>query len=244
MIAGLTEQRTRFANRRARPAVIVRSRTVRKAEAQLLLAKWTASQASLGETEADLHSIRLSVAKKTEAAAKSAAGRAEIAANLPPLRESEVAKAAEYQRLSIGRDELDREEERIRDALERLETQQEQIGRDMARETDLRDDATAANSRLGEEIIELQKQIDEATHSVKLPLWNWKLPVKHVSPMPSCRGQCQGARCGNNKSCTGQSYWRSEQPEKCCRKRVPRLTLKEGRTGEDRAGSFLTAETI
>ena len=33
----------------------------------------------------------------------------------------------------------------------------------MARETDLRDDATAANSRLGEEIIELQKQIDEVT---------------------------------------------------------------------------------
>ncbi len=164
VIAGLTEQRDSL-RKQARQANRYRSVAdrIRKAEAQFLLAKWTANEARLGETEADLHRIRLSVSKKTEAASKSAAGRAEIAATLPPLREAEVAKAAEYQRLSIGRYELDREEERIFKALERLQTQQEQIGRDMAREIDLRDDATAANIRLSEEIIELQKQIDVAT---------------------------------------------------------------------------------
>jgi chromosome segregation protein len=164
VIAGLIEQRDSL-RKQARQASRYRSVAdrIRKAEAQLLLAKWTGGETSLGNCEADLHSIRLSVADKTEAAAKSATRRAELAATLPPLREAEVAKAAEYQRLSIGRDELDREEERIRDALAKLQTQQEQIGRDMARETELRDDATAASGRLSQEIIGLQKQIDEAT---------------------------------------------------------------------------------
>ena len=164
VIAGLIEQRDSL-RKQARQASRYRSVAdrIRKAEAQLLLAKWTAGETSLGNCEADLRSIRLSVANKTEAAAKSATRRAELAATLPPLREAEVAKAAEYQRLSIGRDGLDHEEERIRDALAKMQTQKEQIGRDMSRETELRDDATAASGKLGQEIIELQKQIDEAT---------------------------------------------------------------------------------
>ena len=93
---------------------------IRKAEAQLLLAKWTAAEKNFSECEASLHNIRLIVAEKTQTAAKSATQRAELAAALPPLRELEVSKAAEYQRLLIRRDEIDREEERIRDALEKL----------------------------------------------------------------------------------------------------------------------------
>ena len=164
VIAGLIEQRDSL-RKQARQASRYRSVAdrIRKAEAQLLLAKWTAGETSLGNCDADLHSTRLSVADKTEAAAKSATRRAELAATLPRLREAEVAKAAEYQRLSISRNELDREEERILDALAKLQTQQEQIGRDMARETELHDDATAASGRLSQEIIGLQKQIDEAT---------------------------------------------------------------------------------
>ncbi len=163
VIAGLTEQRDSL-RKQARQASRYRSVAdrIRKAEAQLLLARWTASEADFDKCEADLHSTRLSVAKKTEAAAKSATSRAELAATLPPLREAEVAKAAEYQRLSIGRDELDREEERIRDAMEKLKTQQKQIDRDMSRETELRDDAIAAHNRLDEEINQLEKQINQA----------------------------------------------------------------------------------
>ena len=133
-------------------------------------------------TEADLHSIRLSVAE-TEAWRK-VAGRAEIAATLPPLREAEVAKAAEYQRLSIGRDELDREEERTR-MPRKAQTQQEQIGCDMARETDLRDDATAATGRFARRSSSCKNRLMRQHHSVKLPIWGWKLPVRApVSPMP------------------------------------------------------------
>ncbi len=164
VIASLIEQRESM-RKQARQANRYKSvaEGIRKAEAHLLLAKWTTSERSLGDCEADLHRIQLSVAKKTEAAAKSATSRTELAAALPPLRAAEVAKAAEYQRLLIGRDELDREEERIRNALEKLQNQQEQIGHDMVRETELLDDATAASSRLAEELIGLQKQIDQVT---------------------------------------------------------------------------------
>ncbi len=163
VIANLSEQRDSL-RKQARQASRYRSVAdrIRKAEAQLLLAKWTAAEKNFSECEASLHNIRLIVAEKTQAAAKSATQRAELAASLPPLRELEVSKAAEYQRLLISRDELDREEERIRGALEKLRTQQAQISSDMTRETELRDDATTANSRLSDEIIQLEEQIGGA----------------------------------------------------------------------------------
>ena len=164
VIAGLIEQRDSL-RKQARQAS--RYRTVadriRKAEAQLLLAKWTAAEAGLAECEAELRDIRLTVAEKTEIAAKGAAKRAELAATLPPLREEEANKAAEYQRLVIGRDELDREEERLLEAVEKLRAQQQQIASDIERETALRDDAVDADKRLGDELVALQEQIDSAT---------------------------------------------------------------------------------
>ena len=53
-----------------------------------------------------------SLAERTEAA-QPVHARTEKAAALPELRETEVARAAEFQRLAIGRDELDREEARV-----------------------------------------------------------------------------------------------------------------------------------
>jgi len=163
VIAGLIEQRDSL-RKQARQASRYRSVAdrIRKAEAQLLLAKWTKVESELASCEADLHAIKLAVAAKTEAAASSAATRAELAATLPPLRETEASKAAEYQRLLLGREELDREEVRVREALEKLRAQQEQIGRDMARETALRDDARNAQDGLGTEIATFSQQIDAA----------------------------------------------------------------------------------
>ena len=163
VIAGLIEQRDSL-RKQARQASRYRSVAdrIRKAEAQLLLALWSNGQADLAKCEQELQAVRLDVAAKTEAAANSATKRAELAATLPPLREAEAEKAAEYQRLVIGRDELDREEARLRDALSSLAQQQQQISQDMARETGLREDASNAITRLGDEINALQAQIDDA----------------------------------------------------------------------------------
>ena len=163
VIAGLSEQRESL-RKQARQASRYRSVAdrIRKAEAQLLYAQWAKAEAEVAECEAALRADRVTVGEKTEHATAATTKRTELAAALPPLRDAEAERAAEYQRLAIGRDELDREETRLRDALEKLALQQSQITQDMGRETGLRDDATTAIDRLTAEIAELQKQIDAA----------------------------------------------------------------------------------
>ncbi|MEE3090873.1 MAG: AAA family ATPase, partial [Pseudomonadota bacterium] len=121
VIAGLVEQRDSL-RKQARQASRYRSVAdrIRKAEAQLLLARWTKAESSLAESDDALRAARSLAAERTEAAAACATARTEKAAALPELRETEVARAAEFQRLAIGRDELDREEARVRDAIERV----------------------------------------------------------------------------------------------------------------------------
>jgi chromosome segregation protein len=80
-----------------------------------------------------------------------------------PLRTSEAEKAAEYQRLALGREELDREEARVTDALTQLANRQNQLTQDIARETSLLDDAKSAVARLAEEAESLAVQIAEAS---------------------------------------------------------------------------------
>jgi len=163
VIAGLVEQRDSL-RKQARQAARYRSVAdrIRKAEAQLLMARWTGAETALAESDDALRVARSITAERTEAAAACAAVRAEKAATLPQLRETEVARAAEFQRLSIGRDELDREEARVRDAIERVTAQQAQMRDDIGREESLRGDAGEAIARLTSEAAALQTQIDDA----------------------------------------------------------------------------------
>ncbi len=163
VIAGLCEQRDSL-RKQARQAARYRSVAdrIRKAEAQLLLARWSAAQDELEQAQATFRQAQLAVAERTEIAARSATARGEIAASLPELRAIEAEKAAEYQRLAIGLEEFDREEARVRDSLAQITARQAQIRADMARENGLRDDATAAQARLDEESSALQSQIVEA----------------------------------------------------------------------------------
>ncbi|NCW31034.1 MAG: hypothetical protein EBV87_05390 [Alphaproteobacteria bacterium] len=163
VIAGLSEQRDSL-RKQARQAARYRSVAdrIRKAEAQFLLARWTAGQMDLDAATAALAAARLDVGARAEIAARSATARSEIAASLPPLRAAEAEKAAEYQRLALGREELDREEGRVSDALAQLASRQAQLTQDIARETGLLDDAKAAIARLAEETDALAMQITEA----------------------------------------------------------------------------------
>ena len=142
VIAGLVEQRDSL-KKQARQAARYRSVAdrIRQAEAQLLFARWASAQNDLANAEADFNQAKLLVATRTEDAAKIATTRSELAAQLPPLREAEAARAAEYQRLAIGHDELDREEARLKDALSQLDARQTQINADITRENGLREDA-------------------------------------------------------------------------------------------------------
>ena len=163
VIAGLTEQRDSL-RKQARQAARYRSVAdrIRKAEAQLLLARWNAAIAAGEEAEQEVRSSQAITEERTQAAAASATLRTERAALLPDLREAEVARAAEYQRIALSRDEIDREEARIRDAIERITRQQQQMRDDITRETSLLGDAESAIERLQAEAATLQAQLDEA----------------------------------------------------------------------------------
>ena len=164
VIAGLIEQRDSL-RKQARQAARYRSVAdrIRKAEAQFLLARWMAAEQDRDAATAALGTAKLDVGARAEIAARCATARSEVAASLPPLRASEAEKAAEYQRLALGREELDREEARVTDALTQLANRQNQLTQDIARETSLLDDAKSAVARLADEAESLAIQIAEAS---------------------------------------------------------------------------------
>ena len=164
VIAGLIEQRDSL-RKQARQAARYRSVAdrIRKAEAQFLLARWMAAEQDREAATAAAGAAKLDVGSRTKIAARCATARTEIAASLPPLRASEAEKAAEYQRLALGREELDREEARVTDALTQLANRQNQLTQDIARETSLLDDAKSAVARLADEAESLAVQIAEAS---------------------------------------------------------------------------------
>ncbi len=163
VIANMSEQRDSL-KKQARQAARYRSVAdrIRKAEAQLLLARWHAAEQDRNSAVIALDAAKKNVGHCTKIAARSSTARAEIAASLPPLRAAEAEKAAEYQRLALGREELDREETRINDALTQLSNRQAQLIQDITREKNLLDDARTAMKRLAEENRLLETQIAEA----------------------------------------------------------------------------------
>ncbi|MDA8717032.1 chromosome segregation protein SMC [Alphaproteobacteria bacterium] len=164
VIAGLIEQRDSL-RKQARQAARYRSVAdrIRKAEAQLLLARWMSAEQDRDAATATLGTAKLDVGARAEIAARCATARSEITASLPPLRAGEAEKAAEYQRLALGREELDREEARVTDALTQLANRQNQLTQDIAREISLLDDAKSAIARLADEAESLAIQIAEAS---------------------------------------------------------------------------------
>ncbi len=163
VITGLIEQRD-WLKRQARQAARYRSVAdrIRKAEAQLLLSKWTKANNELGIANSNFKTSKTAVAERTQSVAKSATARAEISSSLPPLRAAEAEKAAEFQRLSIGHEDLDKEEGRLQQTLQQLANQQAQITVDIARETCLRDDANLAIAKLNDEAKTLTDNIENA----------------------------------------------------------------------------------
>ena len=163
LIVGLIEQRDAL-KRQARQATRYKSVAdrIRKAEAQLLLSSWTAATDELTAAGKDLRQATSIVEDRTKLATKSATTRAEISASLPPLRQAEAEKAATYQRLLIDREELDREEDRLQQAIRELTDRQAQLDADITRETNLHDDANAAIKLLNDEASQLANELSEA----------------------------------------------------------------------------------
>jgi len=124
---------------------------IRKAEALAHYLRWTAAEARAKLAEEELATAAATVASATETAAKCSTTQSEAAAVLPPLRNAEAERGAAHHRLIAQREQLDAEEQRAREAAQRVRQLIGQAQTDADREQALKNDADTALARLAEE---------------------------------------------------------------------------------------------
>jgi chromosome segregation protein len=129
---------------------------IRKAEALALYLRWTAAEAQSRVAADALSAANEAVVAFTETAALASTAQAEAASALPPLRQTEAERGAALHRLIVERDALQAEEDRAREAAQRLRQRIAQAEADVARERGLDADAQAALEKLGTEATEIE----------------------------------------------------------------------------------------
>jgi chromosome segregation protein len=132
------------------------SADIRKADALLHHLAWVEALAQVDREEAAMRVALEAVAAATQV--ESALVREELAAAevLPSLREAEAAKAAALHRLTVERDNFEREAQRQADRQRELQLRCEQMTRDAAREEALVKEAAETHKRLVREKTELE----------------------------------------------------------------------------------------
>ena len=121
---------------------------MRSAESVLLHRRWEATKEERAVAGKALAEAGDAVSEATRKAAEASTIQTETAASLPSLREDEAKAAAELQRLTLARAELDNEERRIVTAKSEAELRLRQIADDLEREQLLSADAEEALERL------------------------------------------------------------------------------------------------
>ena len=153
--------------RQARQATRYRkiSDQLRQLDAILLHQQWRAATGAREEAVVLLKQADSEVTAHTGAAGAAATRQGELAAALPELRDREAAAAAELQRLTLARRELDSEESRVQESIDETKRELGQIAADTEREAALDTDAKEALARLADEKarIETERQDEEAT---------------------------------------------------------------------------------
>jgi chromosome segregation protein len=124
---------------------------IRKAEALAHYLRWTAAEAKAAVSAEELSAAAAAVATATDVAAKASTVQSEAATILPPLRQAEAERAAAHHRLIAQREQLDAEEQRAREAAQRIRQLIAQGAADTEREQALERDADSALATLGEE---------------------------------------------------------------------------------------------
>ncbi len=149
-VVATIETQLQSLKRQARQAIRYRnlSEQIRKAEATVLHLRWTQASDNLDKARATFGELRNTVNDLTRAVAGASTQQTGAAALLPDLRQAEAEAAAIVQRLTLERERLDADEQRVSVARRETENRIAQIGRDAEREQALATDATAAIERL------------------------------------------------------------------------------------------------
>jgi chromosome segregation protein len=135
---------------------------IRKAEALAHYLRWTAAEARAAISGEELSTAAALVATATEAAAKASTVQSDAATVLPPLRQSEAERGAAHHRLIAQREQLDAEEQRAREAAQRVRQLIAQAEADAERERLLEHDADSALADLDRETRTLNSAGDSA----------------------------------------------------------------------------------
>ena len=128
------------------------STEIRKGEALLMHLAWTDAQDAVVKEEAALTGAMARFATVTEQEAKAFNEEVTLAETLPPLRDSEVTKAAIVARFKIEQENLEREAERANVRARELEGRAKQLETDIARESGLISEASETLQRLEHEL--------------------------------------------------------------------------------------------
>jgi len=124
---------------------------LRRAEAVLMHQEWQAARERDAAARHALREAESAVGAAAGEAAAAATAQAGIAAALPALRQTEAAVAAEVQRITVARAELDREETRVAEARSDAGRRLDEVRADRAGEEGRAADAATAERRLQEE---------------------------------------------------------------------------------------------
>jgi chromosome segregation protein len=135
---------------------------IRKAEALAHYLRWTAAEARASISAEELSTAAALVATATEAAARASTAQSDAAATLPPLRQTEAERGAAHHRLIAQREQLDAEEQRAREAAQRVRQLIAQAQADAEREQLLEHDADSALGDLDRETRNLNAASDSA----------------------------------------------------------------------------------
>jgi chromosome segregation protein len=131
------------------------SSEIRRTEALVFHLSWAEAQSLVDQEEKNLLDATARLGVATEAESRALRTEAELAEHLPPLRETEAAKAAALGRLKIEQETFEKEAERARQRTGELTNRQTQLERDIARETHAISEAREVISRLDKELAAL-----------------------------------------------------------------------------------------
>ncbi len=129
---------------------------IRKLQSLLLYIEWKNIQQNISDTSQSETAVALIVAKVTTELAKLSKEQAILAAKLPDLRQTEAEQSAKLHRITVDRDGLDGEEQRLVETQNKLQTLLEQISQDEIRENEVVKDSSATSERL-----EIEKKLIE-----------------------------------------------------------------------------------
>jgi chromosome segregation protein len=139
---------------------------IRKAEALAHYLRWTAAEARTALAAEELSTAAALVADATEVAARASTAQSDAAAVLPPLRQTEAERGAAHHRLIAQREQLDAEEQRAREAAQRVRQLIAQAQTDAEREQTLERDADSALATLSEEELNLNAAAENAGETI------------------------------------------------------------------------------